>query len=1265
MKPPSSPSQNDPPSGLPGGPPSELPGGLPSELSSGLPVDAATIIRRRDPDESLSRGNTIAQSGSRADGAAGGSHRSGSPTALSRGGTSSRGGMGDQVPGPTDRSPAAVAQVLVGHRLNHFYLEKLIGGGGMGAVFRARDEQLDRTVAVKVVPFANSDTELQRRFRNEAQSAAKLDHPHIAQVFDVGSDDPWHYIVFEFIGGINLRELVRRDGVLRIDDAVLYTIQLADALQHAADRGITHRDVKPSNVVLSGERIKLVDMGLARSEKYDLSTDMTASGVTLGTFDYISPEQARDPRDADIRSDLYSLGCTLFFMLTGRPPYAGGTMLQKLLAHGNMPPPDVREFRRGVSEELSATIARLLAKDPDDRFQSPTELIDSLHSAASRQSLRRLRRSNANVPTTPAWQHWVLSGTGQRTLPWIMGLAALVSIGLVLQVQSWMQPSDIVMPEGLMPPVAMVDVDPMRAVDPVKRVDSLRAVGQSDSIDPVGVTKSPTGDMEVDRQTAGLERPGRQPSGVNSTSTGGSIFDDERLQTPRADSERRGAAGRSGSSPVATDRANGGALSRSESLSGFGNEAARRDSRSAIRSRSVRDDAAAPLRGPTLVDSDGIVEGSDFVGPGRTVRRRTDQSNPAESISNGGPAVQSSGQLRDASEVVAVDRSIVGSNGSLSSVRSPVSPGASLAGDLQNDRFQNDRFRAAAGAVTVVDRSYVGSAGDGLTADSLFDAVQTARRQGISTIDLAVPRLVTGPLDIGGDEMTIRSVIGGTHVIVTETSPMDRISGPMDRISGPMDGIIQGRNDPLLGDKRDGGVFDVSVKWLELQDLHFDWTPSLNRSLWSIRDAERINLTDCVITVRPHTSVARGGGQPGDEVASSRAAGNRAAGNTDADNRAAGGSPEAVAGQPSIWSDAINRGLRQPLDALLRGPLMSTPPADPAANRSVGPRPSACQIFEVTAAVHSQMPSVLCEIEMNNVIVRGHADMVRAHQPSRLDLSWDNGLLAISGAMVRSGWTVDRETAAVVGRSRIDLTLEQLVVDAGDGVLRVDLTAAAAIDRDDRGELGATGLNRSPRLSAPDSPIDMTAAMASNRVEITRAARKCVFVISSDQPHVSINLGGEATQSVETQSVDSMPIPGWLQCTGSRNAYDSNPQLDDPLLRLRTLAKTWNQPVSELVRRSDDDSERRRDRASAAADRSAGRSGTQSSKDRRATPATRLSTRWLRETEPSMFVRWSVDNRVRGQLHRREPSQYESSDWAGAGLSRKNLPLPSLYTSGG
>jgi eukaryotic-like serine/threonine-protein kinase len=351
-------------------------------------------------------------------------------------------------PSPSDRTPAAVAKVLLGKRLNQFRLDEMIGGGGMGAVFRAHDTQLDRTVAVKVIPFVGEDPELQRRFRNEAQSAARLDHPRIAKVFETGNDDRWHYIVFEYIEGINVRDLVLRDGVMTIDEAVYFTMQLADAIGHAGNRGITHRDIKPSNIVIAEDRIKLVDMGLARSDRFEMNQDMTASGVTLGTFDYISPEQAKDPRDADFRSDLYSLGCTFYFMLTGSPPYPGGTMLQKLLAHGSDPLPDIRKRRPEVSDYLSSVLKRMLAKQPADRYQDSESLVADLKRVAVIDGLRRSRNVGPNVfaPTNS------LAPLIGRHLPWIAAATVLLVIGAFLQIQGVVQEQNLVIPPSASAP---------------------------------------------------------------------------------------------------------------------------------------------------------------------------------------------------------------------------------------------------------------------------------------------------------------------------------------------------------------------------------------------------------------------------------------------------------------------------------------------------------------------------------------------------------------------------------------------------------------------------------------------------------------------------------------------------------------------------------------------------------------------------------------------------------------------------------------------
>jgi serine/threonine protein kinase len=290
---------------------------------------------------------------------------------------------------PLPSNPREMAVVLEGQRLGHFELGQFVGGGGMGAVFRATDTMLGRTVAVKILSRNHTDEEIIRRFQNEAQSAARLDHPNIARVYYVGEDQGWNYIVFEFIEGENIRDRVERVGPLSLEDAFSYTLQIAEALEHACSRDVVHRDIKPSNVlVMPDGRAKLVDMGLARLHQVEAAdNDLTASGVTLGTFDYISPEQARDPRSADVRSDLYSLGCTMYYMLTGRPPFAG-TAIKKLLSHAGDAPPDVRQFRPDVPDEVVAVINKMMAKRPEGRYQKPSELIGELLLLAEHLGLR-------------------------------------------------------------------------------------------------------------------------------------------------------------------------------------------------------------------------------------------------------------------------------------------------------------------------------------------------------------------------------------------------------------------------------------------------------------------------------------------------------------------------------------------------------------------------------------------------------------------------------------------------------------------------------------------------------------------------------------------------------------------------------------------------------------------------------------------------------------------------------------------------------------
>ncbi|MEE2642690.1 MAG: serine/threonine-protein kinase [Planctomycetota bacterium] len=278
---------------------------------------------------------------------------------------------------------------LEGRRIGHFELKQFLGGGGMGLVFRAFDSVLSRSVAIKLLPRTGTSKETTQRFQVEARSAARLDHPNISRVFQVGSDEICDYIIFEFVEGDNLAQLVRRIGPLPLELGLRYTFQLALAIQHAYQRGVVHRDVKPANVVVTdGGKLKLIDLGLARSPKEnETDQSLTQTGVTLGTYDYLSPEQARDSRSADVRSDLYSLGCTLFFMFTGQPPYPQGTPIEKIIQHSSEKRPKPSDYRTDLPHGFDEMTAKLLAIDPTDRYQKPAELIAEVQDLASRNNI--------------------------------------------------------------------------------------------------------------------------------------------------------------------------------------------------------------------------------------------------------------------------------------------------------------------------------------------------------------------------------------------------------------------------------------------------------------------------------------------------------------------------------------------------------------------------------------------------------------------------------------------------------------------------------------------------------------------------------------------------------------------------------------------------------------------------------------------------------------------------------------------------------------
>ena len=270
-------------------------------------------------------------------------------------------------------------QLLLG---SYVLLEKL-GEGGMGQVFKARNWKLGRVVALKVIRKERIDNpDAVRRFQREIRAAAALDHAHIVRALDADEVAGAHLLVMEYVAGTDLSKLVKKDGRLPVDKACDYVRQAALGLQHACERGLVHRDIKPANLLLTtGDVVKILDMGLARLNRAsddDASGTMTREGAVMGTLDYISPEQAMDSHEVDIRADLYSLGCTLYFLLTGKPPFPGGEALQKLLKHRLHEPVPVEQLRPDTPPGVAAVVRRLMAKRPEDRYQTPAEAATAL-----------------------------------------------------------------------------------------------------------------------------------------------------------------------------------------------------------------------------------------------------------------------------------------------------------------------------------------------------------------------------------------------------------------------------------------------------------------------------------------------------------------------------------------------------------------------------------------------------------------------------------------------------------------------------------------------------------------------------------------------------------------------------------------------------------------------------------------------------------------------------------------------------------------------
>ena len=301
-------------------------------------------------------------------------------------------------------------------------IEEKIGEGGMGAVYRGRHQTLDIPVAVKVLPryLDIKDPEYAHRFFREARLAARLRHPNIVQVLDSGTEGNHHYLVMEYIDGPTCKDKVEKEGRFPWQEAVRIVRQAADALGYAAKEGIIHRDVTPDNIMLDSQgRARITDLGLAKEAAAD-RTGVTRTGASLGTPYYMSPEQINSARDADFRSDIYSLGITLYHLVCGVVPYTGSTF-EVMTKHVREPLPSPKQHVKDLPDAFSDVVRKMTAKRPEHRYETYQELIKDLDRLVAGEAVSAAGFQDESMVTQHAAAPWAsrdraATGSASRAL---------------------------------------------------------------------------------------------------------------------------------------------------------------------------------------------------------------------------------------------------------------------------------------------------------------------------------------------------------------------------------------------------------------------------------------------------------------------------------------------------------------------------------------------------------------------------------------------------------------------------------------------------------------------------------------------------------------------------------------------------------------------------------------------------------------------------------------------------------------------------------
>jgi serine/threonine protein kinase len=385
-------------------------------------------------------------------------------------------------------TPYQANQLLTGKGqtlvIGRYLILDRIGEGGMGKVYKARHRQLHRIVALKIInPERLGSKQAVERFHREIQAISRLQHPNIVWAFDADQAGGNTFFAMQYVPGQDLQRMVKQSGPLDVARACDFIRQAALGLQHIADNGMIHRDIKPSNLLivnlanqpskaesgvlgtaLKTDLVKIVDLGLTRlTDSDDSATSLTAlthDNLLMGTPDYIAPEQARQGRSADIRSDIYSLGCTLYFAIAGRPPFGGASAVQKIMHHQLDEAEPLEKVRPGIPQALSIIVRRMMAKQPEERYQTPQEVATALETVMSGQiapvaaplavpatpvseALKQTRslfqfdetevtplvssKSAPRLPSQPSWQKWLWI--------WVAGAAAAVFLVLLLLIK--------------------------------------------------------------------------------------------------------------------------------------------------------------------------------------------------------------------------------------------------------------------------------------------------------------------------------------------------------------------------------------------------------------------------------------------------------------------------------------------------------------------------------------------------------------------------------------------------------------------------------------------------------------------------------------------------------------------------------------------------------------------------------------------------------------------------------------------------------------